>query len=268
MGTDLCKRFGNDLKETEVVSEFLDRYFYSRLEIQFVYDSFDFGIKDYRRIDELGRQMKSCDVEIYDQDDQIHIIEEKAAVHFINRDLKTFAFELLCRKKNAKSDDLQADYREGWLIREGQETEYYLLCWLQGDLEKFPPDRIHDPSSDDHSLCLEDITGVECYLIKKQTLLDYLYDKDYDIRHLRNLARKMIRCNLEREAQNIQIQKRQKAKDGKGKPIGDFWFFQSKVDDTVINLLIKKERLEELAAEIFFVTPKSCKILKREDNVI
>lgn len=97
--------FYSDLNQEGILSKYLDNIYQEK------------GI-DFYRVFDLDRQHQGIDVVMIIRSDE-YIIDKKAQLHYINRDLPTFTFEL----SYLKGDDI----REGWLFDESKLTDYYFL---------------------------------------------------------------------------------------------------------------------------------------------
>ena len=87
------------------------------------------------------------------------VIDEKATLHYINKDIPTFAFELKNQSSGAK----------GWLINNSLKTDYYLLAW---------------PSGNDKIISSEDFLYSDIMIIGKNDILSLLTDNRVDISNI------------------------------------------------------------------------------------
>lgn len=141
--------FENDFNSENLVSEFLDKYFYPNCPLI---------VKE--RVEDIERQYLGIDL-LADFNGNILKIDEKAAVgpkYKKLNDLKTFSMEL---------SFLNSNYNKckGWLVSKDKETTHYLLCWLDRNREKH---YINE---------LEDIYFMEVMLINRVKLLKYIESK-------------------------------------------------------------------------------------------
>lgn len=154
------------------------------------------------------------------------IIDEKAATHYINKDIKTFAFELSFKRTNGEEV-------EGWLLDPEKMTQYYLLMWLKANNE--------------WHITSQDITEVKALLINRKDILNYLKEESYG-------ADKLRRANDKIRANNL------------SGPIGkttnsNFYFFRTiKLTENPVNIIIKRKKLAELAIGRYVITPDDLKI--------
>lgn len=155
-------------KMTQIVSNFLEKYFYS-------------NTNDYERVEDKERQLKGIDV-IFNFKNKQYVCDEKAAIRYINKNLQTFAFELSFLGKNDK-------LIEGWLISERKVNNSFLCIWI----DKADYDFIED---------IDDIKEVEIALIDKQQLLNYLKQLGWNINKLHTKAEK-LRNNEKENCGNI-----------------------------------------------------------------
>lgn len=94
--------------------EWLDEHFYSLYRDRY---------KVLMRSNDHFLQKKGIDVIIRTKDDKMLYIDEKATLHYINRHIPTFAFEI----KNMTSGNI------GWLFNPDYVTTHYTLCWPDGN---------------------------------------------------------------------------------------------------------------------------------------
>ncbi len=99
-------RFQLDLSNEQMLAQKLDE----------IYDELGFQCV---RIDNLEQQYQGIDI-ILKHDGINYAIDEKAQLHYLNKDLPTFTFELSYKNQNR-------DLRSGWLFDEHKLTEYYFL---------------------------------------------------------------------------------------------------------------------------------------------
>lgn len=133
---NFTKKFNNDLRRESVVAEYLDKYFYD--------DSRE-------RITDIETQLKGVDV-IYKE---MHI-DEKAAIDYMDRNLKTFCFELQFTNRYGK-------IKKGWLLNENLLTDTYLLLYPKGNKE------LND---------INDIHKMEYILVEKEDVKKIIFRED------------------------------------------------------------------------------------------
>ena len=148
-----------DEKCADVVSKFLEKHFYNRVE-------------NYERVVDRERQLKGVDV-MFIWGGKQYICDEKAAIRYVNKGLQTFAFELSFLGKGDKLID-------GWLISEGKINNSFLCIWI----DKADYDILEE---------VDDIKELEIALIDKQKLIDYLKSLGWTITKLHIKADRMRR---------------------------------------------------------------------------
>lgn len=126
------------------VEKFLDKNFYK---------------SDSERVRDKERQLQGIDVVYKDR-----MIDEKCATDYINRPLRTFAFEL------SSVNRLGQRYL-GWLLNPDLKTTHYLICYIN----KCRVDR--NPLE-------EDIEEMEVIYLEKKAILRYLQEKDLSLENL------------------------------------------------------------------------------------
>ncbi|MDP5077392.1 MAG: substrate-binding domain-containing protein [Nonlabens sp.] len=98
-------RFQDDLKQEVVLASYLDSLYDSK------------GLRT-ERVTDSTRQHQGIDLLIHAKG-TTYMIDEKAQLHYLNADLKTFTFELSYLKNNV--------LKTGWLFDEHKSTQYYFL---------------------------------------------------------------------------------------------------------------------------------------------
>ena len=96
------------------MARFLDLYFYPNIR------------SDWKREEEREAQLLDVDVTLETDIGSI-AVDEKAAVHYVNKDLPAFAFEINYYKKG--------DLVGGWFWIP-KVTEWYLLIWIKAKRRK------------------------------------------------------------------------------------------------------------------------------------
>lgn len=97
--------FNSDLSQEAILSEYLDNL-YKEKKI------------DFQRIFDLDKQHQGIDL-VIQHNSVDYFIDEKAQLHYLNKDLPTFTFELSYLKNNK--------LKEGWLFDNKKLTHYYFL---------------------------------------------------------------------------------------------------------------------------------------------
>jgi hypothetical protein len=97
--------FKTDLKKEQILSNYLD----------LIYHKLGFS---FSRNTDMCQQLKGIDLQITIED-KTYNIDEKAQLHYLNKELPTFTFEVSYLKNN--------QHKTGWLLDELKETEFYFL---------------------------------------------------------------------------------------------------------------------------------------------
>lgn len=153
-------KFADDLHDEQILSSKLDD----------IYNGLDF---QFKREYNLDLQHEGTDVKIFLNDTE-YLIDEKAQLHYLNKNLPTFAFELSYLNRSLK-------YHTGWLCDKSKKTQFYFLVTNI---------QIGDKS------CLtvkEDIDALNVISVNRNKLISYLksigldetrlYEYDSDIRN-------------------------------------------------------------------------------------
>lgn len=142
------------------------------------------------------------------------VVDEKAAVHYVNKDIPTFAFEIDFSLGSGTIVD-------GWLFDEKKVTQYYLLCWIWAEkTQGFKSD---------------DITQVDLVIVNRYSILKMLERFNIDHGRASKIA-STIRLN---GASGIHYRS----------PLRPFYFFYSpQLAERPVNMIINKSKLIELSA--------------------
>lgn len=125
-----------DNQSEAAVAAYLDRHFYPKY------------VTNFQRFDDLAHQLKGIDVQ-FEYQERTCIVDEKAAAHYVNKNLPTFAFELNFIGRDQR-------LHTGWLYDDKKETEYYLLSWIWAKKEK--------------GFTADDITKLEIMLVSRKRI--------------------------------------------------------------------------------------------------
>jgi hypothetical protein len=197
-----------DSQVEQEISAFLDSYFYPK------------KANDFVRYNSKEDQLAGKDVSFSMSNAGSIIVDEKAATHYINKNIPTFAFELSFLLSSGSEV-------QGWLLDRSKVTEYYFLMWITAektwDLKK------------------EDIKEIQATLVSRKKIINYLSSITYDADKLQRANDKIRRNML----------------DG---PLGktydsDIYFFSTqRLVEKPINIVIKRKRLESLSLKNYKIT--------------
>jgi hypothetical protein len=144
-------KFYLDLNQEQILSKYLDNI-YKEKNINF------------QRVFDLDKQYQGIDVIMLVKLNEYYI-DEKSQLHYINKDLPTFTFELSYLKNN--------NYKKGWLFDESKLTQYYFLITgillKKGKIEFTSPD---------------DIEKLKITSVSRKKLIKYLSLKELDEKRL------------------------------------------------------------------------------------
>ena len=101
----MSSNFNSDLKKEHILGKYLDLIY---LKLHF----------NYSREYQLKNQLNGIDLTIKNKNDT-YVIDEKAQLYYLNKDLPTFTFELSYLK--------HGKFKTGWLFDHSKVTEYYFL---------------------------------------------------------------------------------------------------------------------------------------------
>ena len=126
-------RRSEDVRKTKILEKFVDKIYAEN------------GIKIIR-IEDEEIQKRGVDF-VHITENEQRCVDEKFAIKYFDRDLKTFAFELA--SYNNKNN-------EGWFISDHILTTYYVILWFRSDEE------------------LQNIYSYDLCYIKKEKIKEYL----------------------------------------------------------------------------------------------
>ena len=149
------------------------------------------------------------------------VVDEKASIYYINKDLRTFVLEISFLNKGLC-------YNEGWFVDETLSTEYYLLQWIKADI------------ADSWKVKEDNITEIECVLISKAKLKKYFEYEGYNKATLLQIAQEMRATHKTMIAPP-------------GKPYR--FYFTQKLAEKPVNILLNKEEYIRLSEFHYFVRP-------------
>ncbi|MGL4402651.1 MAG: hypothetical protein ACRCTS_02835 [Fusobacteriaceae bacterium] len=176
-------------------------------------------------------QLKGIDL-IVTTDKEVFKIDEKAQLYYINNPLPTFAFELQFLNRNS-------EVSEGWLINSNLENDYYMLIW---------PSAKH---SDLSLITKDDFSQIECLLIKKSEILNFLERKGWTTEKIKN---EIDTIHSHNQFGRINIPNER-----------DFFFYHSSPDKYIeqpINLVVYKKVLLKLSRHHYIIT-KNSRVVKK-----
>ncbi len=101
----MASSFNSDLNKEQILGEYLDN----------IYNELSFS---FEREYELKEQLMGVDLTLTHKE-KTFIIDEKTQLHYLNKDLPTFTFELSYLK--------QDEFKTGWLFDHSKKTNYYFL---------------------------------------------------------------------------------------------------------------------------------------------
>lgn len=189
-----------DEEMTDIVNGFLDEMFYAR------------KCENFERVNDRERQVVGIDT-IFDFNGNHYACDEKAAIRYINKNLKTFAFELSFLNRSGCLTD-------GWLLSDKKVNNSFLLVWI----DKAKKDIIE--SSDD-------IEVAQLCLVRRDAILEHLDSLGWSIE---NLSRK-----------DMEI------RSGEDCCLGDIYkdhvkfSYSRKLFEKPINVLLPREKLVEIS---------------------
>lgn len=201
-----------DMEAERELAKFLDKHLYSK-------DIFTRA----ERTDSAYTQIEGSDIilTIPSLNIQDAVVDEKASIYYINKDLKTFVLEISFLNRGYQ-------IQEGWFVNDQLSTQYYLMQWIKANV------------ADPWQVKEGNITEIECVLVSKKKLKDYFEREGYDKTRLIQLSQQM------RASQ-------QKMLAPAGKPYR--FFFTQNLAEKPVNILLNKEEYIRLGEFHYFVKP-------------
>lgn len=132
-----------DEQNSRIITEWLEKNFYNKY------------VKNYSKKDDLINQVHGIDC-TFEYNGREFKCDEKVAAAYINRELRTFAFELSFINRNNEIQD-------GWLLNEKLLTDSYLLVYINKAKKNILES-------------INDIQETEIILLDKKDILEYLND--------------------------------------------------------------------------------------------
>lgn len=190
-----------DHSSERAVAQYLDIHFYPKFATNTI------------RKDDLASQLAGIDV-LLDVGDLRQIkVDEKAATHYVNKNLPTFAFELTFLGRDGL-------LKNGWLYNEKIQTEFYLLSWIKASKAKW--------------FRTEDITELEVMLISRNKIIQHLAQQGVTKKEAQERAL-TLRTNAEFGVSGKEYRKR------------FYYYYTQHLSEKPINIIIRKELLRELS---------------------
>ena len=151
------------------------------------------------------------------------VVDEKASIYYINKDLRTFVLEISFLNRGFH-------YSEGWFVDDSLVTDYYLMQWIKANV------------ADPWQVKENNITEIECVLVSKAKLKAYFASEGYDKERLLQIAQQMRASN-------------QKMINPTGKPYR--FFYTMNLAEKPVNILLNKEEYIRMGEFHYFVRPNN-----------
>ena len=202
------------------IGKFLDKYFYPK---------FNNEKNKVIRVFDRSLQLKGIDVIFEKTNGNRYFLDEKAQVHYINKKLPTFAFEI---------DSIQrGNITPGWFLNQDYVTTHYVLIWITSN-----------PEYDENTvLTADDIKSLEILIVDRKTLINKLLSY-------------MSLEDINKKSKDIRT--RQFA--GKGEKIASIgnWYYTKHLQEKPINIVLYKNFLIDICERHYTVDKNELKTLK------
>lgn len=198
-----------DSNAEKEIAKFLDKNLYSKAEFS-----------DFIRFIDRDNQLKGKDVSFSLGELKNIIVDEKAQIYYVNKNLPTFAFEIDFLSK-------AGSLTEGWLFDFNKETQYYMIIWITAKKER--------------NFLAEDIIKLECILIPRKRILEFLESKTLGKSRCFEISKNLRAENKEGPSHKNEFDS------------SCYFYFTPKLAEAPVNIIIYKDKLKELSAKIFEV---------------
>jgi hypothetical protein len=183
------------------IGKFLDKFFYVD------------HVTNFSRYNDINQQMSGVDVKFDYRNQTNMLVDEKAAAHYVNKDIPTFAFEINFLLNSGQLVD-------GWFYDGNKLTQYYLLGWIWAKKDK--------------GFTMDDITKLDIMIINRLSIIEYLSQNG------------LTRENANRISNEI----RKKGDFGAYEKSSDksyYFFYSPQLSEKPVNIIIKKNALLNLS---------------------
>ena len=218
-----------DMQAEQILAKIMDEWIWSKLH--------GVGnISSHIRETMKSNQINGTDVWLYTKNNRKISIDEKAQLYYINQNLPTFAFELGFIGQTG-------DIKNGWFIKDKLDTKMYMLIY---------------PYANTKDITKLDVTSflkLDCILISKNIIWKELYKI--------GLTKEFL---LEET-----IKMREKGEIGRKFFTNIDWCYLNlsdpkKYSEAPINIVIRKEKLLEMANQVFTCTKDKLVLLKGKEK--
>ena len=195
-----------DMGAEQELAKFLDRCFWARLKAEG-------AILDWERVIDREVQLAGTDVVLTSHKGRF-ACDEKSTLHYLNRNIPTFAFEL----SFMRNDGGEAC---GWLLNDELATTHYVLSWPCAATDDF------------RTVRCEDFTEAEVMVVPKASLRRWLASMGADAARLAEWSRRLRASNC---SGRIESGRR------------EYSFYKSvQLAEVPVNVVIYKQYLAQLA---------------------
>lgn len=230
-----------DMRAEKEINKFLSDFFYGRISPFF------------ETIIDLDGQIRGIDTKM-EYNGQIIRVDEKCQLNFLNQNVSTQCLELGSYTSNRV-------YRNGWFIREGNDTEYYLFTWIPKCSVQYKD-----------QLTCDSIEVMDAILVSKEKLQKHLKDNfgiDKNTLH----ERVVVALSGYRDDQSVRIS----PKDGKTRRINKIYFTNEQgqwilkrahitmsisLNEKPTNLVVYLSEYAKIYEDRFIITRDSIKSMK------
>lgn len=201
-----------DNRACEVVNDFLDTNFYPNITTTL------------NRNNNTNEQIKGVDLTFTDKNNFTYICDEKAAVKWSNRKLKTYAFELMFIDRGGY-------IHNGWLLADNQINNSYNLIYT---------DKINDEEGDFNykTFTTEEIQEVTSFIVRKEAVINYFKSIGWHKNKFLDKCQEIRRTDGKCYMYNIETD-------------GLRFYYSKQLPEKPINVLISREKLFELSDYVY-----------------
>lgn len=218
-----------DMKAEQLLTKIMDDWIWNRL--------YGVGnISKHTRETIKENQINGTDIWLHTKNNNKISVDEKAQLYYINQNLPTFAFELGFIGQTG-------NIRDGWFVNDKLDTKMYMLIYP------------YATTKDITKLDYNSFTKLDCILISKNIIWKELYKVGLTKEFLLEETKKM----------------REKGEIGRNFFSNINWCYLNmsdpkKYSETPINIVIRKEKLLEMANQVFVATKEKVVLSKGEES--
>lgn len=201
-----------DTYAEQQLAQYLDYSFYGKILEK--YDEIS-----WQRIKDRQEQLQGIDGYLTVSGTK-YVIDEKAALHYINENIHTFAFEVDSIQRGRLVD--------GWFINDSAKTTHYLLVWPNAT------------TTDLQQIRYNHFFRTLCFLLPKKSIVDHL--------NKNGLTKEKLKSDA------LNFRKKQcagKIETVESKAAGGYYYLSNDLNERPMNIVINRSVLDNLSVITF-----------------